>query len=72
MTARLGSDLHRLGAGFTVRFTASGARLAVEWTPRLPTRREFRRLQARYRSARDAFVGELAVREGGVALLLEL
>lgn len=75
------SDLHRVGGGFSVRFSiapaASGevSELACEWHPRLPSPREFRRKVSldQYRAARDLFLAALAERYyGGKALCIEL
>jgi|GEM_PF-4493947 len=38
------SDWHRVGAGLSVRFTRQHERFDAEWTPRLPTAREIKRV----------------------------
>lgn len=70
---KLGSDWHRVGAGLSVRFSLTGdGGMDAEWVPRLPTRREFRRIERAYRTARDKFLQELAERRGATILCLEL
>lgn len=74
------SDWHRVGAGFSVRFAtgpsagveACVTRLDVEWSPRLPTRRELRRVADRYRGARSHFIADLAARLGGCIVCVEV
>ena len=68
----MASDMHRVGGGFAVRFTLTADRIDVEWSPRLPTKREMRRVLPRYRAARDAFVAALAATRGVTALVVEM
>jgi len=69
----LRSDAHRLGAGLSVWFEVHGGRnLDVEWHPRMPTAREFRRIAARYRTARNSFVSEVASRTGMSTAIVEI
>ncbi|MDE2368515.1 MAG: hypothetical protein KGN16_06035 [Burkholderiales bacterium] len=73
MTAgNLTSDLYRVGAGFSVRFRLVDDRLDCEWTPRMPTKREFSRAADRYRAARDEFLAEWARRLGRSVICLEV
>lgn len=58
----LSSGRHRVGAGLSVSFTLRGEHLQADWRPRLPTKREMRRVADRYRVARDAFLSELGQR----------
>ena len=66
------SDWHRLGAGLSVRFSIDGERFDAEWQPRVPTKREMRRVVARYRAARELFLAAVAQRSGGTVLCVEL
>lgn len=66
------SDWHRLGAGLSVRFTLRGERIEAEWRPRLPTKREQRRILDRYRAARDAFLAAYGREIGGRVAVLEV
>lgn len=68
----LASDWHRLGAGLSVRFTLRGERIEAEWRPRLPTKREQRRILDRYRAARDAFLAAYGREIGGRVAVLEV
>ena len=70
----LQSDLHRVGGGFSVRFSLEGRNLlGAEWTPRTPTRRQMLRILPRYRAARNAFLQAAAERlGGGSAVVVEL
>jgi hypothetical protein len=65
-------DLHRLGAGLSVRFHLDPGRLDVEWRPRPPTRREVPRLLDRYRRARGVFLVEISQRIGDDVVCLEV
>lgn len=65
------SDRHRLGGGVTVRFDLNGGRLDAEWSPRLPTAREFHRLIERYRAARQVFMESVAATTGGAVIVIE-
>ena len=65
-TAALASDWHRVGAGLSVRFEYRGERLNAEWQPRLPTKREWKRVLDRYRAARQQFLHRLAESAGPV------
>ncbi|MPM64118.1 hypothetical protein SDC9_111004 [bioreactor metagenome] len=52
---------HRVGAGFSVRFTYSPPHLvSAEWSPRVPLRREMKRIHARYCAALAQFARKLA------------
>lgn len=45
----------------------------VEWDPRLPTKKQFRAIQSKYRQERDAFISEIARQEGrGSTVIVEL
>lgn len=70
----LSSDWHRVGSGLAVRFSmASEGELQAEWLPRKPrNRREFLRVQDRYRIARDAFATALAQERGYNIIVLEI
>lgn len=65
------SDWHRVGAGFSVRFSLTAGRFDAEWRPHMPTRRTMKRVLDRYRSARDGFLAEAGRAGGGPVLVLE-
>lgn len=66
------SDLHRVGAGLSVRFNFDPGRLDAEWQPRPPTKREWLRVIDAYRTARHLFLAELGRRMGGAVLCVEV
>jgi len=66
------SDWHRVGAGLSVRFTMTAKRLDAEWGPRLPTKREMKRVIERYRAARNQFLAAVGARMGGPVICLEV
>jgi len=66
------SDWHRVGAGLSVQFTLRSGAIHCEWQPRMPTRREMKRVIDRYRVARHVFLTEMAARCGGAVVCLEL
>lgn len=69
----ISSDWHRLGAGLSARFhLRSPQRLDVEWLPRLPTKREWKRVDERYCNARNAFAQAVARQTGRDILLVEV
>jgi len=68
----LASDVQRVGAGLSVRFTHRSGQFEAEWTPRTPTRREMKRIVGRYREHRDAFLVELSGRLGGAVAVVEV
>lgn len=68
----LHSSLHRVGAGLSVRFAYVDGRLDATWHPRLPTRREMRRVVDRYRAARDGFLVQIAESTGRSMAVLEV
>lgn len=70
----LASDWHRVGAGLSVRFSfkPTALQLGAEWNPRPPTRREWKRVIERYRSARDKFLGVVAGQLGGAIACVEV
>jgi hypothetical protein len=72
MSAPVRSDWHRLGAGLSVRFECADERMSVEWAPRTPTKREWRRIEDRYRQVRDAFLIDWGRRLGRPVLCLEV
>jgi hypothetical protein len=72
MTGTLRSDLHRVGAGLSVRFTFSVGRLEAEWQPRPPTKREWDRVIDKYRDARNVFMVEVGRQLGGTVLCVEV
>jgi hypothetical protein len=65
------SDLHRVGAGLSVRFTFAAERFDAEWQPRCPTKREWKRVIDACRAARHLFLAELARRMGRPVLVVE-
>lgn len=68
----ISSDWHRVGAGLSVRFSHKGdERLDAEWTPRVPTKREWKRIMDRYCGARNKFAQFLAKQRGVSVLILE-
>jgi hypothetical protein len=71
-TIHMVSDWHRLGAGLSVRFALQAGALEVEWSPRLPTQREAKRLMDAYRLARHQFLAELAQRLGANIACVEV
>lgn len=72
MSALTVSDLHRLGAGLSVRFSLRDGKVHCAWTPRAPTRTEARRLLPAYRRARAVFALDLAQRLGGAVVVVEV
>ena len=66
------SDWHRLGAGLSVRFRLAGGCINAEWQPRLPTKREFKRLLDAYRAARNLFLANVGQACGASVRCLEL
>lgn len=68
----LRSDWHRVGAGLSVRFAIAHGRIDAEWLPRMPTKRELRRVIDRYRIARHEFLSAVAGEMGGTVVCLEL
>ncbi|MCU0920994.1 MAG: hypothetical protein MUF16_11750 [Burkholderiaceae bacterium] len=66
------ADWRRVGCGLSVRFSFTGERLECEWSPRLPTVREFRRVLDRYRVARHELLDEVSRRIGGTVLCVEV
>jgi hypothetical protein len=71
-TTTMRSDSHRVGAGLSVRFSFDADRLNAEWTPRPPTKREWKRVIDAYRAARHLFLAELGRRMGGAVLCVEV
>jgi hypothetical protein len=71
-TPPLRSDWHRMGAGLSVRFELAGGAFSAGWSPRVPTRREFRRMVDRYRNARNLFIAHIAARGGASIAVLEM
>lgn len=60
---KMSSDLHRVGGGFSVRFSTGGPQgIQCEWTPSMPSPRDLRRkVDMRcYEAVRDAFIADLA------------
>ena len=74
MTSNLNirTDWSRVGAGLSVRFSLESNRVNAEWLPRLPTKREFRRVEDRYRKARFQFIEEIARQIGGTVACVEV
>lgn len=72
LTIKLRSDWHRVGAGLSVRFDLSGGCFDAEWRPRLPTKREWRRILDRYRLARHKFLVPMAADRSGSIVVVEL
>lgn len=72
MSTAIRSDWHRLGAGLSVRFELARGQMSGEWAPRTPTRREWSRIEDRYRRARDAFLADVGRRLGQSVLCLEV
>ena len=68
--AHVASDWHRVGAGLAVRFSMRGNRFEAEWLTRPPTKREWKRVNERYRRARQAFLEPLVAERGGRAVLV--
>jgi hypothetical protein len=73
--AELISDVYRLGLGYSVQWRFAPRNglpfVACEWTPHLPSPRDLRRIDARYRASRDEFMEEVATRLGQRVLLAE-
>ncbi|HMM83913.1 hypothetical protein [Azohydromonas sp.] len=65
----LRSDWHRMGAGLSVRFELVNGTFSAEWSPRMPTKREFKRMVDRYRQARNLFIAQIAARGTSVAVV---
>ena len=72
MNAPMRTDWARVGGGFSVRFSLNAGRLDAMWLPRVPTKREFRRVLDRYRDARGVFLAEVGRRIGGTVACVEL
>jgi hypothetical protein len=66
------SDWHRVGAGLSVRLELRTGQVHVEWMPRTPTRKEWRRIEDRYRSARNTFLAEVARELGRDVVCIEV
>lgn len=65
------SDWHRLSASFSVRFSITDEGFGAQWSPKVPTPREMKRLLTPYRLARDAFVRAFAAQRGVRIAVLE-
>ena len=61
----------RISRSLTAEMTAGPAGFVVEWFPDRP-RRLSRKEIKKYKNARNALLGEVAVRLGGNVLLIEL
>ena len=74
MTSNLNirTDWYRVGGGLSVRFSLDSNCVNAEWLPRLPTKREFRRVEDRYRKARFQFIEEIARQIGGTVACVEV
>lgn len=66
-----------LPLGFEVEFTigtddTGAAHFVAAWTPRRPSRREFRKLLDAYRAARHRFAADVSDQLGGSVAIVEL
>lgn len=68
----MSSDLHRVSAGLAVRFTFTADCMNAEWTPRPPTKREWKRVINAYRAARHQFLAAVGEKVGGAVLCVEV
>ena len=69
----MSSDLHRVSAGLAVRFTFTFTAncMNAEWTPRPPTKNEWKRVLDAYRKARHQFLAAVGEKVGGAVLCVE-
>lgn len=64
MTKPISSDWYRLNFQFSAQFEWRDMQLYVSWAPRCPRRHEMRRVLDTYRTARDAFLGQVTLSTG--------
>lgn len=60
-----------IGKGFRVTFVFDGTRLDCIWLPRMPRGRKGRALLPAYRTARNAFLGKVAIVTGKNVAVIE-
>lgn len=67
----LAEDWRNVGSGYSVRFSFAEGAARAEWSPTLPTARDYPRIEAGYFAARHRFLTALAERLGGTVLCIE-
>ena len=53
-----------VGKGFTVEFTFKGLVFDCKWTPRIPTGKQVSQVMPAYKTARNAFIADIAEKTG--------
>jgi hypothetical protein len=73
-TASLASDWHRMGGGYSCRFTLRNGEFHADWSPRFPNPRNRRRIikAGKYFAARHEFLTKMAENIGGNVLCIDL
>ncbi|MBF8722691.1 hypothetical protein [Pseudomonas guariconensis] len=68
----LASDWHRMGGGYSCRFTIRNGEFHADWSPRFPNPRNRRRIikAGKYFAARHQFLTKVAENIGGNVLCI--